>query len=100
MDKNSIGTVENLRREIGLIQHQEHRYRRHGGHSLAKNLQHIKREFRVLQIRRDQRFGQRIARREWCVPPAVQPSLVGLFAASALCDLFFLTVFRHEKPAP
>lgn len=94
MDENSIaGRTEKLRREIELIQHQEHRYRRHES-MLSGNFE----SFRSDEI---QRFGQRIATGgEWCVPPPVQPSLVGLLAASALCDLLFFTVFRQEKPAP
>ena len=86
MDENSIaGRTEKLRREIELIQHQENRYRRNGGHSLAKNLEHVKREFRVLQIPRDRHFGQRIARREWCVPPPC--SAVASRVVRCVCSL-------------
>ena len=52
MDDSSIaGRTEKLRREIELIQQEEHRYRSHRSHSLAENAEHDNREFRVLAIR-------------------------------------------------
>jgi hypothetical protein len=51
MEEYSIaGRTQRLRRETELIQQQEHRYRSHRGHSLAENEEHVKREFRILQI--------------------------------------------------
>ena len=56
MDENSIaGRTQRLRREIELIQQQEHLYRTHREHSLAENEEHAKREFRALQIREELR---------------------------------------------
>lgn len=56
MDENSIaGRTQRLRREIELIQQQEHLYRTHREHSLAENEEHAKREFRVLRIREELR---------------------------------------------
>ena len=55
MDENSIaGRTQRLRREIELIQQQEH-LRIHREHSLAENEEHAKREFRVLRIREELR---------------------------------------------
>ena len=46
MGENSIaGRTQRLRREIELIQQQEHLYRTHWGHSLAENEEHAKRNF-------------------------------------------------------
>ena len=56
MDDGSIaGRTEKLRREIELLQQEEHRYRSHSSHSLAENAEHDKREFRVLAIREELR---------------------------------------------
>ena len=56
MDDSSIaGKTEKLRREIELIQQEEHTYRSHGSHSLADRDEHVKREFRVLAIREELR---------------------------------------------
>jgi hypothetical protein len=56
MDDCSIaGRTEKLRREIELIQQEECRYRSHKSHSFAENEEHVKREFRVLQIREELR---------------------------------------------
>ena len=56
MDENSIaGRTQRLRREIELIQQQEHLYRTHRVHSLSENEEHAKREFRALQIREELR---------------------------------------------
>ena len=52
MDDSSIAErTEILRREIELIQQEEHRYRSPRSHSLAENAEHDKREFRILAIR-------------------------------------------------
>ena len=56
MDDSSIaGRTEKLRREIELLQQEEHRYRNRTGHSLADRAEHDKREFRVLAIREELR---------------------------------------------
>ena len=56
MDDSSIAArTEKLRREIALIQQEEHRYRSHKNHSLAENAEHDKREFRILAIREELR---------------------------------------------
>ena len=56
MDDCSIaGRAERLRREIELIQQEEHRYRSQRGHFRADNDEHAKREVRILQIREELR---------------------------------------------
>ena len=56
MDGSSIAArTEKLRREIAVIQQEEHRYRSHKNHSLAENAEHHKREFRILAIREELR---------------------------------------------
>ena len=56
MDDSSIAArTEKFRREIELLQQEEHRYRNHRSHSLAENAEHDKREFRVLAIREELR---------------------------------------------
>lgn len=56
MDDSSIAErTEKLRREIELIQQEEHTYRSQRSHSLAQNAEHDKREFRVLAIREELR---------------------------------------------
>ena len=56
MDDSSIAArTERLRREIGLIQQEERRYRDNRSHSLGENAEHDKREFRVLAIREELR---------------------------------------------
>lgn len=52
MDDSSIAArTEKLRREIALIQQEEHRYRSHKNHTLSESAEHHKREFRILAIR-------------------------------------------------
>ena len=52
MDDSSIaGRTENLRREIALIQQEEHSYRGHGIHSTLDRAEHAEREGRVVAIR-------------------------------------------------
>ena len=56
MDDTSIaGRTERLRREVETIQQEERRYRTHRSHSLAENNEHVKREFRLVQIREELR---------------------------------------------
>jgi len=56
MDDSSIAVrAEQLRREIQLIQQEEHCCRCQRGHSLADNEEHVKREVRILQIREELR---------------------------------------------
>lgn len=51
MDDTSVaGRIEKFRREIELIQQDERRYRTHRSHSLDENNEHVRREFRILQI--------------------------------------------------
>ena len=56
MDDSSIAArTEKLRREIALIQQEEHRYRSHKNQSLTENAEHHKREFRIFAIREELR---------------------------------------------
>jgi hypothetical protein len=56
MDDSSIaGRSEKLRREIGLIQQEEHDYRSHMPHSFAERAEHKGREVRVVAIREELR---------------------------------------------
>ena len=56
MDDSSIAArTEKLRREIELIQQEEHTYRSHKNHSLAEREEHDRREFRILAIREELR---------------------------------------------
>lgn len=56
MDDSSIAArTEKLRREIALIQQEEHHYRNHKNHSLTEDAAHHKREFRILAIREELR---------------------------------------------
>ncbi len=56
MDDSSIAErTEKLRREIELIQQEEHCYRSKRSHSLAEYAEHDKREFRILAIREELR---------------------------------------------
>jgi len=52
MDDSSIAArTEKLRREVELIQQEEHTYRSHKHHSLAEREEHDRRELRILAIR-------------------------------------------------
>ena len=51
VDSSIAGRTEKLRREIELIQQDERLYRSQPRHSLADKEAHVKREFRMLQIR-------------------------------------------------
>ncbi len=56
MDDSSIAArTETLRREIELIQQEEHTYRSHKNHSLAEREEHDRRAFRILAIREELR---------------------------------------------
>ncbi len=56
MDDSSIpARAEKLRREIELIQQEEHTYCSHKNHPLAERAEHDKREFRILAIREELR---------------------------------------------
>jgi hypothetical protein len=52
MSRSSIAArIKQLRREIEVIQQEEHRYRSHSSRSLAENAEHDKRERRLIAIR-------------------------------------------------
>ena len=56
MDDSSIAArTDKLRREIELIEQEEHAYRSHKNHSLAEREEHDRREFRILVIREELR---------------------------------------------
>jgi len=56
MDDSSLaGRTEELRREIELIQQEERLYRSQPRHTLGDKEAHVKREFRMLQIREELR---------------------------------------------
>lgn len=54
-DSSIAARTEDLRREIALIQQEEHSYGSRKNHSLAENAEHNKREFRMLAIREELR---------------------------------------------
>ena len=54
-DSSIAARTEELRREIALIQQEEHSYGSRKNHSLAENAEHNKREFRMLAIREELR---------------------------------------------
>ncbi len=57
MEDSSIAArIEKLRREIELIQQEEHTYRSHKNHSLVERAAHNRREFRILAIRGELRM--------------------------------------------
>lgn len=54
-DSSIAARTEELRREIALIQQEEHSYGSRKHHSLAENAEHNKRELRMLAIREELR---------------------------------------------
>lgn len=54
-DSSIAARTEELRREIALIQQEEHSYGSRKNHSLAENAEHNRREFRMLAIREELR---------------------------------------------
>lgn len=54
-DGSIAARTEELRREIALIEQEEHRYGSRKNHSLAENAEHNKRELRMLAIREELR---------------------------------------------
>ncbi len=54
-DSSIAARTEELRREIALIQQEEHSYGSRKNHSHAENAEHNKRELRMLAIREELR---------------------------------------------